>query len=239
MPAQHQQKRVTSVQTPTLTKRCINLTVSRILISFAASLAIGCQAGSFVVINSAAKAVEAAPVTYSITDTASTKSVKLSQNSRNRYRSNSLGFSFEYPNSYMLDNSQENLKTSSEKTLRGRLELWQAADYRAIRSGKFQGGTEYPENLSISVYRNPKRLSLREWVKSSHDFVATRDFKVVSIAGQQALSFHSSGLYDSNNIVLTNTNSTEIISIRAELDSNGANKRAFQHIVSTLRFTTQ
>ncbi|NJN58573.1 MAG: hypothetical protein HC879_14300 [Leptolyngbyaceae cyanobacterium SL_5_9] len=101
------------------------------------------------------------------------------------YESDRLGFSFTVPEGFTIDNSLESAEIEAEYDFRGQIELWSNADHEAIQAEAYEGGTEYPPNVSITVYNNPERRSPQDWVESSNRFLRLGEYRTVMVAGQE------------------------------------------------------
>ncbi|KST63309.1 hypothetical protein [Mastigocoleus testarum] len=151
------------------------------------------------------------------------------------FSSQQLGFSFKYPKGYVVNKGQ-NKPSIEPGTVQQRIDVWSKIDYQAIKSGKFQG-SELPANVSISIEENPKRLNASEWLKENKDEFGTTQNQVKQfIAGQEAVIFHSSGLYEAQNIVLPNQNGNKVIVISHSQNHNYSNRdyeKVFEQVVSS------
>ncbi|MEA5596320.1 hypothetical protein [Rivularia sp. UHCC 0363] len=147
----------------------------------------------------------------------------------NVYRSQRLGVNFKYPKGFVIKEPQE--VSNSSKVL----ELWSVKDYQAIESGKFKN-TFSPGNMSISLENNPQSLSLVQWVSNNEEFgdVMPESFDTKVVAGKEAVSFRTEGLYEFQNIVLPSSDGKRIILISfAKGDKNYQN--VFDQVVSSLQ----
>lgn len=151
------------------------------------------------------------------------------------YQSKQLGFRFKYPKGYVLNKSQRN-PGIEPSPVQERIDVWSDADYQAIQAGKYQG-TELPANVSITVEENPKNLSASQWLKENdHAFTTTQNQSKEVIAGQKAVIFRSSGLYDSQNIVLASKDRKKVIVISHSENQNDSDKdyeQVFEQVVSS------
>ncbi|WP_315790270.1 hypothetical protein [Fischerella sp. JS2] len=155
------------------------------------------------------------------------------------YQSDRYGFQFSYsPKDFVVD--EKTNKPSSKDNLLTTIDIWTQQHAKKIRSGAYEGGTEYPTNVSVRVYRNPQKLPLHKWVQQSNQFGITRDFKNTKIAGKNAIAFQSSGLYENENIVFPSPRSTDIIVIQFAKINYGNNdaiyKKVFEQVVNTFTF---
>lgn len=120
------------------------------------------------------------------------------------------------------------------------LDFWTKKHVQRIKSGAYQGGAEYPSNVKMKIYYNPRKLSLQNWVKQSQDFAAPKKFSNVRIAGQNAIQFESSGLYENKNIALVNPKNSQIIVVSlAQMGSgsdDSAYRRVYQQVINSLSF---
>jgi len=147
----------------------------------------------------------------------------------NVYRSRRLGVNFKYPKGFVIKEPQETSNSSKV------LELWSLKDYQAVESGKYKN-TFSPGNMSISVENNPQGLSLVQWVTNNDELgdIIPESYDTHIVAGQEAMSFRTDGLYNFQNIVLPNSNGKKVILISfAQGDRNY--KQVFEQVVSTLQ----
>ncbi|PMB18539.1 hypothetical protein CEN40_14730 [Fischerella thermalis CCMEE 5205] len=155
------------------------------------------------------------------------------------YRSDRYGFQFSYsPKDFVVD--EKTNKPSSKDNLLTTIDIWTQQHAKKIRSGAYAGGTEYPANVSVRVYKNPQNLPLQKWVQQSNQFGITRDFKNTKIAGKNAIAFQSSGLYENENIIFSIPRSSHMIVITFAKTNYGNNdaiyKKAFDQVVNTFTF---
>ncbi|OUL34810.1 hypothetical protein BV372_13255 [Nostoc sp. T09] len=155
------------------------------------------------------------------------------------YRSR-LGFGFGYSlNSFVVEEKIVS-RTNNVNSPLGTVDIWTKKHAQKIRAGEYAGGTEYPANVRVSVYRNSRKLPLQKWVKQSNQFVATSEFKTAKIAGQTGIKFKSSGLYENENIVFARPKDLRIIVVTLSKTGSGnddANyQRAYQQLVESFRF---
>jgi hypothetical protein len=155
-----------------------------------------------------------------------------------RYTSRA-GFQFTYPIGFVVEAKSFSGQTSDQ--ILEAVELWTQRDYDGIKSRRAPG--ELPPHVSISRLRNPRRLALLDWVGQSNQFVSPQRVRSLTVAGQSAITFYSTGLYDSENVVLTPPNSTDVLVIRLEQVGRSAPdavyRPAFQQIITSLIFTAQ
>ncbi|WP_235526417.1 hypothetical protein [Nostoc piscinale] len=111
---------------------------------------------------------------------------------------------------------------------------------KKIRAGAYEGGTEYPANVQVTVYNNPRKFSLQQWVKQSNQFSVTRDFKSAKIAGQTGVKFQSSGLYENENVAFISPKDSRIIVVSLSKTGNSNNdalyRQAYQQLVNSFMF---
>jgi hypothetical protein len=142
------------------------------------------------------------------------------------------------PKDFVVDDKTN--KPSSKDNLLTTIDIWTQQHAKKIRSGAYEGGTEYLANVSVRVYRNPQKLPLQKWVQQSNQFGITRDFKNTKIAGKNAIAFQSSGLYENENIIFSSPRSSNIIVIIFAKTNYGNNdaiyKKAFDQVVNTFTF---
>lgn len=202
-----------------------------------ALLVIACSSPTSTVSTQTVKEAETSASTPIAQSTASPNSGGRKQNpqSQNVYRSSKFGFQFQSPNGYTVDNSNENRQPKPDETWQGTIEIWKNADYQAIQAKKFEGGTEFPPNISITVHSNPDRLPLSHWKGSLS--VGSSDARAINVAGQNAIAYTADGLYASDNVLLLSPDGQRVIHLsRDYIDPSDPSREAFQQIVSNFMF---
>ena len=149
----------------------------------------------------------------------------------NVYRSRRLGVNFKYPKGFVIKEPQDNSNSSSSNVL----ELWSLKDYQAIESGKFKN-TFTPGNMSISVENNPQGLSLVQWVTSNDEIgdIIPESYDTHIVAGKEAMSFRTDGLYNFQNLVLPSSDRKKVILI-SFAQGDRSYQQVFEQVVSTLQ----
>ncbi|MEM6400890.1 MAG: hypothetical protein AAF757_11750 [Cyanobacteria bacterium P01_D01_bin.116] len=149
----------------------------------------------------------------------------------NVYRSRRLGVNFKYPKGFVIKEPQNTSSSSASKVL----ELWSLKDYQAIESGKFKN-TFTPGNMSISVENNPQGLSLVQWVTNNDELgdIIPESYDTHVVAGKEAMSFRTDGLYNFQNLVLPNSDGKKVILI-SFAQGDRSYQQVFEQVVSTLQ----
>ncbi|MGB3654447.1 MAG: hypothetical protein WBA41_25005 [Rivularia sp. (in: cyanobacteria)] len=147
----------------------------------------------------------------------------------NVYRSQRLGVNFKYPKGFVIKEPQDT--SSSSKVL----ELWSLKDYQAVAEGKSKN-THLPGNMSISLENNPQGLSLVQWVSNNDELgdIIPESYNTKVVAGKEAVSFRTEGLYEFDNIVLPSSDGKKVILISFAKGDNSYQK-VFDQVVSTLQ----
>ncbi len=147
----------------------------------------------------------------------------------NVYRSRRLGVNFKYPKGFVIKEPQD---TSNPSNV---LELWSLKDYQAIESGKFKN-TFTPGNMSISVENNPQGLSLVQWVTNNDELgdIIPESYDTHVVAGKEAMSFRTDGLYYFQNLVLPSSDGKKVILI-SFAQGDKSYQQVFEQVVSTLQ----
>ncbi len=156
------------------------------------------------------------------------------------YRSDRFRFQFGYSlKDFVVDNKISTPSNNVDTPLIA-VDIWTHKHAQRIRSGGYEGGTEYPANVRVSVYSNSRKLPLQKWVKQSNQFVATREFKTAKIAGQSGVKFKSSGLYENEHVIFISPKDSRIIVVSISKTGYGNDdaiyQRAYQQIVNSFRF---
>lgn len=153
------------------------------------------------------------------------------------YKSDRFGFQFSYSlRDFVIDNKITTPNNNVNSPLTA-IDIWTRKHAEKIRAGEYEGGTEYPANVRVSVYNNRSKLPLQKWIQKNNEFSATREFKTAKIAGQTGLKFKSSGLYENEHIAFINPKDSRIIAITISKTGYGNNdaiyERAYQQVVNS------
>jgi len=116
------------------------------------------------------------------------------------YRSDRFGFQFAYPAEQFVAKGETEFPP--EVVAREAVQIWTLEHDRAIQAGEYEGGTEYPPTVSMTVQPNPDKLSATDWIAQSNWFTDVRDIQERTVAGQRAIAFRSSGLYDMEQVLV-------------------------------------
>ncbi|MEQ8997147.1 MAG: hypothetical protein RID53_11680 [Coleofasciculus sp. B1-GNL1-01] len=223
-----------SIQREWITNSRIPWFLGRVLYGVSLGLIIACQAEPPSGVNSPGTSAES--VTSSSSTEPATQTNSSSTDSQTTYKNESLGIRFEYPEGFVVDDTNKQSDAESEMR-RGTVEVWTQADYEAMQTNEFEG-TELPANVSLWVYRNPDRLSLQDWVESrSEYFVSPQNYTQQQVANQDAIAFQSTGLYEFETIVLPSRDGQDIIVLRLAKGSGNeaVYQQAFERIQGTLQ----
>ncbi|GAB4380262.1 MAG: hypothetical protein Kow00121_36150 [Elainellaceae cyanobacterium] len=152
------------------------------------------------------------------------------EQAQNQY-SSPFGFEFTHPDDYVVAIADEPI-TETDRPLQGVIEIWKESDYSAIQSESFEGG-EYPPNISIEVFANPDQLPLSEWkAELSHG-----DDRLIAVAGQEAIAYTATGLYETDQVVLNSPDGRSVIRLSVGyIDSADPMRQVFQEVVASLSF---
>jgi hypothetical protein len=156
------------------------------------------------------------------------------------YRSDRFRFRFSYSlQDFVIDDKILTPRNNVDAPLAA-IDIWTKQHAQKIRAGAYEGGTEYPANVQVAVYNNPRKLSLQKWVQQSNQFTGSRDFKPAKIARQTGIKFQSSGLYEHENVVFISPKDARIIVVSLSKTGYGNNdalyRRAYQQVVNSFAF---
>jgi hypothetical protein len=204
----------------------------RLGLSLAAGLAIACQAQTISPNTGATPLTQASPtVSQSVGQPSATPSTAAQE--QLTYTSD-RGFSFQYPNGFVIQESTEPPSSLSAPPITV-VDVWSQSDAAELPSLQNQG-TELPANITVSLHPNPDQRDIQGWASSNNWFSSPTGFRNVTVAGEQAIAFQSTGLYESKNIALPTPDGEHIIVIS---HSQGGEEypEAFEQIVSTFQLT--
>ncbi|GAB4477327.1 MAG: hypothetical protein OHK0037_39250 [Elainellaceae cyanobacterium] len=154
------------------------------------------------------------------------------------YRSDRFGFQFAYPADQFVAHGET--KFPPEVVAREAVQIWTLEHDRAIQAGEYEGGTEYPANVSVTVQPNPDGLSATDWIAQSDWFTGVRDIQDATVAGQQAIAFRSSGLYDMEQVLVPTPDGKNWVLITLNQvgtgESDAQYRQAYELAIATLTF---
>jgi hypothetical protein len=108
------------------------------------------------------------------------------------------------------------------------LEIWKQEDY-ANRIHL----SESPAIISISVYSNPLHLPLENWKGQ----LSRNDTRPFTVAGQQAIAYSATGLYESDNVLCNSPDSRYVFHFKGDyLSTSDSIRQTFQDILSSFSF---
>jgi hypothetical protein len=153
------------------------------------------------------------------------------------YASEKFGFTMYYPEGYLIEE-----RDMPGGEMRGHHVITLTADTpgnRDLREGKVAGG-EGPVAVTVDIVdNNLDQNSAEEWIKNS----AGSNYKLSDgtiipavINGVEALSYHSTGLYEMDHAVFRHGDYIYMFTV-SYADSKDPIRRDFQGIVTSVRFT--
>nr|WP_290225589.1 hypothetical protein [Trichocoleus desertorum] len=149
------------------------------------------------------------------------------------FQSDRFGFQFQYPEGFTPDNRSENQPPEAKEALLGRIEVWTSEDYQAIASGTWKGG-EYPASVTISVFDNAQKPPLTAWKEEN---MSRGEDKTITVAGQEALAYASTGLYEADNVIFSSPDGRYVVHIHgAYINPDDPMRQAYQKVVSSFKF---
>lgn len=145
-----------------------------------------------------------------------------STTSVNTYTNERFGFRFRYPAELVVE-------TETREIL-----VWTQEAYDNIQAGVYDGGAEYPPNISVSVHDNPQQQSLTDWARGYQPGV--RHVQPVVVDGQTGIRYIADGLYASKNVAFFNPDGNIVLLSVGYLDRDRPLLDAFEELVSSFEF---
>lgn len=146
------------------------------------------------------------------------------------YFSDRFGFRLVVPSGYVSTPSESQPSTQPAKPLQV-LELWEQRDF-ANRATLM----EAPPLISLTVYQNISKRPLSAWKGE----LSRPDDRPLTVAGQPAIAYISTGLYESDNVLLSTPDGRYVIRLSASyMDAQAPIRRDFQAVLSSLTFDVQ
>ncbi|MBD2179635.1 GUN4 domain-containing protein [Planktothrix sp. FACHB-1355] len=141
------------------------------------------------------------------------------------YTSNRFGFRFVSPSGYTIVPAQ---KLSGQPTTVQVLEIWNQADY--LNSNNLP---ESPPIISITIYNNSQKLPLARWKGQ----LSRNDDRPLTIAGQRAIAYTSTGLYESDNVLFSSPDNRYVFRLLvAYINKSDRIRQVFQQVVNSFTF---
>jgi hypothetical protein len=185
------------------------------------------------------------PVNASVTKQLSTNQItssnsKLIAQTQTTYNDKRFRFKFNYSRQDFVINEATNPLLRSNAIL-AVINVWTKQHALKVSQGAYQGGAEYPGNVKITVYKNTQRLSLKNWIQQSQQVVDPQQLKYTKVAGQNAIQFQSTGLYETKKVALVNPRNSNIIVISLDQTSSKNDdakyQKAFSQVISSFSFS--
>ncbi len=143
------------------------------------------------------------------------------------YLSDRFGFRFVAPSQHVITPAETIPTTQAVKPLQV-LEVWQQADFLNRASLP-----QTPPIIRIVVYDNAKRLPLAQWKGE----LSRNDDRPITVAGQRAIAYTSTGLYESDNVLLGSPDGRYVFRLTVGyIDTNDPIRKVFQEITTSLVF---
>lgn len=141
------------------------------------------------------------------------------------YASHRFNFRFGWPNGYAIVSTQ---KRSGQPTPLEVLEIWNQKDYpnRAHL-------TESPPAISLTIYSNSQRLPLTQWKGE----LSQNDDRPLSVAGQPAIAYTSTGLYEYDNVLFASPDGRQVFRLQVGyLNKTDRIRQVFSEVIQTFSF---
>src|SRR6478672_8291518 len=141
------------------------------------------------------------------------------------YMSDRFGFRFVIPSGYTIDSgANSSAKPASLEVI----EIWNQADYL-----NRDNLPEVPPIISLRIYSNPQKLPLAKWKGE----LSYNDDRPLTVAGQPALAYSSTGLYESDNVLVSSPDGRQVLRFQAGYqNSRDRIRQAFQEVVQSFSF---
>lgn len=143
------------------------------------------------------------------------------------YLSDRFGFRFVLPKGHTLTPSEQTPSRQPNPPIQV-LELWQQGDFLNRTSLP-----EMPPIIRITVYQNSPQLPLISWKgELSH-----KDDRTVKVAGQSAIAYTSTGLYESDNLLFRSPDNRYVLRLQGSyLKADDSIRKVFQEVVANFAF---
>ncbi len=152
----------------------------------------------------------------------------------NAYVSDAYGFSFTYPSRYVMpeENYIESYAAGESVAPQQTLELWPQQAHDNIQE-RLDEATELPPNIIVQVFENTDQTPLKAWKPE----LSSVDNRALTVDGQAAIAFASTGLYEHDNVLVSTPDGKYVLRFSVGyFDANDPMRQDFQDIVSSLEF---
>jgi hypothetical protein len=130
---------------------------------------------------------------------------KSAEDTRAAYQNQTLGVTFKYPTSYQLQERDIEINKAPVHFIT----LAQTTDVP-------QGG-EGPTAMSVTVFTLDKPVPLADWLHSMQNLTPAPtggyDYQETTVAGEPALAYSATGLYESDNVAVARGNRVYVFSV--------------------------
>lgn len=143
------------------------------------------------------------------------------------YLSDRFGFRTIFPSGYIITPSETKPSTKPALPLQV-LEVWQQFDF--MRRDSLP---EMPPTIRITVYNNFKQLPLTYWKGE----LSKKDDRPLTVAGQSAIAYSSTGLYDADNVLFRSPDGRYVFRLTVGYtDAKAPIRQTFQELLASFTF---
>ncbi|MBW4650168.1 MAG: GUN4 domain-containing protein [Kastovskya adunca ATA6-11-RM4] len=143
------------------------------------------------------------------------------------YLSDRFGYRIVSPSGYIITPSETTPSTQPTTPLEV-LEVWKQSDFLTRISLP-----ETPPIISITVYNNSPQLPLTHWKGE----LSSNEEQPLTVAGQKAIAYTSTGLYEYDNVLFTSPDSRYVFRLSVGYqDAEAPIRQTFQELVSNFTF---
>ena len=143
------------------------------------------------------------------------------------YFSDRFGYRIIWPSGMIITPTESTLPTRPARPLEV-LELWNQVDFPNRANLP-----ETPPLVTITVYDNARRLPLSTYKGE----LSRNDDRPVMVAGQRAIAYTATGLYESDHVLFASPNGRYVVRISGGyMAANAPIRQAFQQVVSSFTF---
>jgi hypothetical protein len=145
----------------------------------------------------------------------------------NRYEHSASGIAFNYPDGYVL---------TEEEVGNGEREQYAITLIREEDNISHEN-SEGPTAITVVLYQNNiDEYTLLEWLTETNDSnfkLSSGDYESVTVAGQEAVRYRWSGLYEGETVAFLHRDNVVAISVMA-ITPEDENRRVFEGVLSSL-----
>jgi hypothetical protein len=149
------------------------------------------------------------------------------------FTSDMYGLSFDFPETFFITEKETG---SAMSPIHSIILAPDTQENRDLFAGKLSDGREGSPTVTIDIYQNTENLTPQQWVEQrSNWLLKDRNPRMVTVAGEQALAYQWTGLYEGQSYIVSKNGRLYVFSA-SWLGENDETIPAFNTVTLSARF---